>query len=59
VDLYSSAAYFDGWRERLRLPLLDDGEPAVVPPRIWLLTTGWRRRGGPISVDEQPRRGRD
>jgi hypothetical protein len=47
-DVYSTAALFDGWAAPLRLPLLEDGERPVVPPTVWLLTTGWRRAGGPI-----------
>jgi len=54
LDVYSSAPYFDGWRERLRLPLVNDGDPPVVPATAWLLTTGWKRRGGPISLAETP-----
>ena len=57
LDVYSSAAYFDGWRERLTLPLIDDGPPPVEPPRVWLLTTGWLRSSGPISRSEVPARG--
>jgi REP element-mobilizing transposase RayT len=54
VDAYSSAWWFDGWR--------DDGWRAGLPPpqaktvadaRSWLLTKGWRRRGL-ITVDETP-----
>jgi len=54
LDVYSSAPYFDGWREPLRLPLVNDGDPPVVPATAWLLTTGWKRRGGPISLAETP-----
>ena len=55
LDVYSSAVHFDGWKEPLGLRLLHDGDPPVVPPRCWLLTTGWRRHGL-ISFAEQPRR---
>jgi hypothetical protein len=41
LDVYSSGAYFTGWRQRIRFPLLDDGPPPVVPATRWLLTTGW------------------
>jgi REP element-mobilizing transposase RayT len=54
LDVYSSGAYFGGWRGRLRLPLVHDGEPPVVPATRWLLTTGWLRVGGPIARDEVP-----
>ena len=55
-DVYSSAMYFDGWTERPRLPVIDDGERPTVTPRTWLLATGWRR-GGAISFEDEPRRG--
>ena len=57
-DVYSSAMYFDGWTERLRLRLLDDGERPVATARSWLLATGWRR-GGPISLRDLPAAARD
>ena len=31
-----------------------DGDAPVVPPTVWLLTTGWRRHGL-ISFEESPR----
>jgi REP element-mobilizing transposase RayT len=55
IDVYSSAAYFHGWRERLSLPLVLDGDPPVTAARSWLLTVGWLRGGGPIGRDEVPR----
>lgn len=55
VDVYSSAPYFDGWLERSRLRIVDDGPPPVEPARTWLLTTGWMRAGGKISREEVPR----
>ncbi len=54
VDVYSSGAYFNGWREPIKLRPIDDGPPPVVPATTWLLTTGWRRRSGAISRDETP-----
>jgi REP element-mobilizing transposase RayT len=51
-DLYSSAMFFDGWKEKVTIRFIDDG--VVVPARAWLLTTGWRQRHGPISFDESP-----
>jgi putative transposase len=54
LDVYSSACSFDGWREPLRLPLVNDDELPTVPARVWLLTTGWRR-GGPLSLADFPR----
>jgi REP element-mobilizing transposase RayT len=43
VDPFSSAEFFDGWKDRppLQVPL---GGP-VTAPRTWLLTEGWRRSG--------------
>jgi REP element-mobilizing transposase RayT len=52
-DVYSSAMYFDGWSEEIRVRLLDDGPPPVMPPATWLLTTGWRRNGA-ISLEDAP-----
>ena len=54
LDVYSSGAYFPHWREPLRLPIVDDGPPPIMAPRVWLLTTGWLRAGGPIGRDEVP-----
>jgi REP element-mobilizing transposase RayT len=51
-DLYSSAMFFDGWKEKVTTRFLDDG--VVVQARAWLFTTGWRQRHGPISFDESP-----
>ncbi|MEW6270226.1 MAG: transposase [Thermodesulfobacteriota bacterium] len=51
LDPCSSARWFDGFRRPLRRPA---GEPPTTPPRTWLLRLGWRR-GGLISLDEEPR----
>jgi hypothetical protein len=50
IDVYSSAWYFDGWRDkdwrqRFDPPDNRDGQP-VARASTWLLTTGWRTRGG-------------
>lgn len=42
-DIYSSAAYFDGWTIPCDFP--PARVPTVVPASLWLLTTGWRRHG--------------
>lgn len=42
-DVYSSAAYFDGWSIPCDFPPSRD--PPVVPASLWLLTTGWRMHG--------------
>jgi REP element-mobilizing transposase RayT len=52
MDECASGAWFDGWT-------IPAGAPAESPPvaaaRTWLLTTGWRERGGgPIRRDEMP-----
>ncbi len=50
LDPYSSAAWFDGWKSPLRAyepwqrELLATPRPTAVPT-LWLLTTGWKRRG--------------
>lgn len=40
IDPGSSGRWFDGWRSKQ--PRAPD-EPAVAPPRTWLLAVGWRR----------------
>lgn len=56
IDPFSSAYWFDGWLDpvRLREPrqreLLNLPCP-VAPPTVWLLTTGWRR-WGPLAFDD-------
>jgi REP element-mobilizing transposase RayT len=45
-DYFTSAPFFDGWREgSLRWPKPLLGPPPVVPARSWLMTEGWRRGG--------------
>ncbi len=51
LDRFSTARYFDGWRGRLADPLPDHA--IVVTPRLWLVTTGWRRHGL-LGTDESP-----
>jgi REP element-mobilizing transposase RayT len=53
LDVYSSAVVFDGWKEPNTTGFFDDGEHAVVAPRAWLLTTGWKRHGL-LSFGERP-----
>ncbi len=56
IDPFSSAYWFDGWRERIQLreprqrELLNVPCP-TAPATVWLLTTGWRR-WGPLAFDE-------
>jgi REP element-mobilizing transposase RayT len=57
-DLCSSAPWLAGWKERLpeHEPWLRELRRAPPPPapRTWLLSTGWRARHGPLSLDEAP-----
>ncbi|HKA89634.1 MAG TPA: transposase [Haliangiales bacterium] len=54
VDPCSSAAWFDGFDGHP--PARTDPAP-VVPPRTWLLATGWRARGGgALGADDVPGR---
>lgn len=56
IDPFSSAYWFDGWRDPIRLidprqrELLNVPRP-TASPSVWLLTTGWRR-WGPLAFDE-------
>ena len=59
IDPFSSACYFDGWRDqRWRkglpppVPDPDAGKPPVALAHTWLLTQGWRRHSliGPTEV---------
>jgi REP element-mobilizing transposase RayT len=50
LDPYSSAAWFDGWKSPVRAQepwqreLLSTPRP-TAEATVWLLTTGWKRRG--------------
>ena len=44
VDPASSGRWFSGWNRRFHPASFLD-PPPVAPPRTWLLTSGWRRRG--------------
>ncbi len=50
LDPFSSAPWFDGYREKL-LPVPEGAERPTALPRTWLLGVGWRRRGL-VSVAE-------
>ena len=56
IDPFSSAYWFDGWREEVQLreprqrELLNVPCP-TAPASVWLLTTGWRR-WGPLAFDD-------
>jgi hypothetical protein len=59
LDPFSSALWFDGWRDAIRTDapwlrtLARVARPTALP-RTWLLVGGWRRGGGPIPVDDIP-----
>ncbi|MBW2415918.1 MAG: transposase [Deltaproteobacteria bacterium] len=52
-DPYSSAAWFDGWRERLPREMRGEGPSGAAHARTWLLRVGWRR-SGLLSLDSIP-----
>jgi putative transposase len=45
IDQYSSAPWFDGFRQRFTVRGLDVTIRPLADARTWLLTTGWRRHG--------------
>jgi REP element-mobilizing transposase RayT len=58
VDPFSSAPWFDGWREPIKndadwLTRLRRRPRPTATARSWLLTVGWRRRGL-LAFDEVP-----
>jgi REP element-mobilizing transposase RayT len=54
IDPFSSAWWFDGWRDQgWRRGLIPSEEPPVAPAGSWLLTVGWRRHGL-LDLDEVP-----
>lgn len=53
IDTFTSAPWFDGYKERLVVNGLADAERPVAGARTWLLTLGWRRLGL-LSVHEVP-----
>ncbi len=58
IDPYASSDYFDGWRGRIVEPRDPVDTMLGAPVRrstLWLLTTGWKRRGL-IPVDQVPGR---
>jgi REP element-mobilizing transposase RayT len=58
IDPFSSAYWFDGWKDHVRLreprqrELLNVPKPTAAPT-VWLLMAGWRRSGGPLAFDER------
>ena len=53
IDTYSSAPWFDGFREKLVIRGLEAMVQPVASARTWLLGVGWRRHGL-LSVHEMP-----
>ncbi len=54
ADPYSSALWFDGWKDNSwRKGLSPPSEACVSPPGTWLLDKGWRRHGL-IGITEIP-----
>ena len=56
IDPFSSAYWFDGWRDSVELREPRQRDLLNVPcptaqPTVWLLTTGWRR-WGPLAFDD-------
>jgi REP element-mobilizing transposase RayT len=45
IDVFTSAPWFDGWRETITLRGLEGVVRPVAPSRTWLLSVGWRRHG--------------
>ena len=43
IDWASSGRHFEGWSRRV--PGIRDDPPEVAPPRSWLPSQGWKRRG--------------
>ncbi len=53
IDVFTSAPWFDGYREPFVVRGLDGVETPVERPRTWLLSKGWRRHGL-LSMNELP-----
>ena len=54
IDTYTSAPWFDGFRERITVLGLEAVVRPVADAHTWLLTEGWLRHGR-LSVHEVPR----
>ncbi|MEO6595482.1 MAG: hypothetical protein ABIP94_12080, partial [Planctomycetota bacterium] len=53
IDTFTSAPWFDGFREMVRVAGLHGIPRPTVDPGTWLLRTGWRR-AGLLSVHDLP-----
>ena len=56
IDTYTSAPWFDGFRETITVRGLEVVIRPVTSARTWMLTLGWRRHGL-LSVHELPATG--
>jgi hypothetical protein len=56
IDTFTSAPWFDGFRERITVRGLDKIERPTTDARSWMLTIGWRRHGL-LSVHDLPATG--
>lgn len=56
MDTYTSAPWFDGFRERITVRGLEVIIRPVTDARTWMLTIGWRRHGL-LSIHDQPSAG--
>jgi REP-associated tyrosine transposase len=56
IDTFTSAPWFDGFRERVTVRGLDKIERPTTDARSWMLTIGWRRHGL-LSVHDLPATG--
>jgi hypothetical protein len=56
LDTYTSASWFDGFRETIHVRGLEAVIRPVTDARTWMLTIGWRRHGL-IGVHELPATG--
>jgi hypothetical protein len=56
IDPFTSAPWFDGFRETFTIRGVDFQIRPTIPPRTWLLRKGWRRHGL-LSIHEFPATG--
>jgi hypothetical protein len=54
IDPFSSARYFDGWKDPREVGRAPPGDPPVENARTWLLTEGWRKHCPLIATEEVP-----
>jgi REP element-mobilizing transposase RayT len=55
IDPFSSAPWFAGWAQPIRSQRDVAREPKpTADATVWLLTTGWKLRDGPLRFDERP-----